>query len=125
MSFKYVGYFAPTCTRTFIYIYNVCSIRNAFRKCRPWCKDQQQNDKSEIHCYAIAHGSFFHRTSYCSVEKSFARKRNQIYSARVQMWHMNRQGERKIFPRFFANANESATWQATFNVRFPAYGNAH
>lgn len=36
------------------------------------------------------------------------------------MWRMNRQGERKIFLRFFADANESATWQAISNVRFSA-----
>lgn len=35
------------------------------------------------------------------------------------MWRMNRQGEWKIFAWFFANANESATWQATSYVRFP------
>lgn len=86
-------------------------------------------NKSEIHRYA--HGSSFFLSPsrpvlFGSVEKSFARKRNRIYSARVQMWRVSRQGERKIFPRFFANANESATWQATgLQRRFPAYGNVH
>jgi len=63
-------------------------------------KAKTADDKSEIHCYTIARGSFFpsHPILFSLVEKSFSRKRKPDLFSPFQMWHMNRQGERKIFP---------------------------